>query len=80
MQIVFQFGGHFGNLLSVGQYLPPLVGEHHRAVDALKQGEVQLIFQLTDLEGNGGLGTPQYLPCLGKAAQLGNVNECGEIF
>ena len=79
VHILLQLLGHLLNLLGVGQHLPALVGEHHRAVDALEQREFQFLLQLTNLKGNGGLRAAQSRPGLGKAAQLSHMNKGGQV-
>ena len=74
------FGGETQDLLGQGQQLLPLVGQGYGMPDPFKQRDGQLLFQLFDLKGYGGLGITQTSGRQRKALQFVHHNKGFQIF
>ena len=74
------FGGETQDLLGQGQQLLPLIGQGYGMPDPFKQRDGQLLFQLFDLKGYGGLGITQTSGRKSKTLQFVHHNKGFEIF
>ena len=74
------FSGETQDLLGQGQQLLPLIGQGYGMPNPFKQRDGQLLFQLFDLKGYGGLGVTQTSGRQRKALQFVHHNKGFQIF
>ena len=64
------FLGKMADMLGIAQSIPSCIRQRNRMSDPVKQGNTQFLFQLLNLERNGGLRIPQLVSGFCKAAQF----------